>query len=64
MTDEEIIKRHKDLYDQLQYCNSVEKYNEIWREYAQLDMKVARMNLDDNSAMQRLEYENKFSLVK
>lgn len=62
--DKKMLERHSELYERLLKCTDVNEYKEIYREYAELDMKVARLQLNDKSAIMRCEYENNFSIAK
>ena len=61
--DAKILKRHKELYDALQKCTDIDKYNLLWREYAMLDIKVARITNNDNAQKMRCEFENQFVTI-
>jgi len=64
MDDSEILKRHKELYNALQKCTDLETYNAIWKEFAELDVKVARITNCDNALLSRCSIENQYMVVK
>ena len=63
-TDEEkLLQRHAMLYQQLVHCEDVEEYKRIWHEYAELDMKVARIKSEDINGVMRCAYENRYKIA-
>ena len=62
--EKRILERHKFLYDELQKCTDIDTYNKLWKEFAELDMKVARIKNDDNALKSRCEIENQYVIVK
>ena len=62
--EKRILERHKFLYDELQKCTDIDTYNKLWKEFAELDMKVARIKSDDNALRSRCEIENQYVIVK
>lgn len=59
-----IIERHRFLYNELQHCTDIDTYNRLWKEYAELDIKVARITNKDLALKSRCEVENSFMVVK
>ena len=59
-----ILERHQYLYKELQHCKDVESYNKLWKEFAELDMKVARIKNKDLALKSRCEIENQYMVVK
>lgn len=64
MNDKKIIKRHSQLYEMLQVCENIEEYEKMWREYAELDVKVARIVNNDIAQRKRNEYESQFNIIR
>lgn len=62
--EKRILERHKFLYDELQKCTDIDTYNKLWKEFAELDMKVARIKSDDNALRSRCEVENQYTIIK
>lgn len=59
-----LIERHKFLYNKLQHCTDIDEYNKLWKEYAELDIKVARITNKDLALKSRCEVENNYMVVK
>lgn len=62
--EKRILERHSYLYKELEHCTDVNKYKELWKEYAELDMKVARIKNDDLNARSRCEFENQYKVAQ
>lgn len=64
MDDSQVIKRHRELYELLQKCTDLETYNELWKEFADLDVKYARITNKDSALLSRCSIENQYIVVK
>lgn len=62
--DKRILERHSYLYKELQHCKDIETYNKIWKEFAELDVKVARIKNNDVASRLRCEMENQYKFVQ
>lgn len=63
-SEKRILERHSYLYKELQHCTDVETYNKLWKEFAELDVKVARITNKDLALKSRCEMENQYIVVK
>lgn len=61
--DRTLIERHDALYLEILHCTDIEEYKRLNREYAALDMKVARLKNKDKTSLNRCALENSYKLV-
>lgn len=62
--DKAVLDEHKRLYEMLASCADVDEFSRIYKRYAELDVKVARITNRDTNAIERCMYENSYGIVK
>lgn len=62
--DKAVVDEHKRLYEMLANCADVDEFSRLYKRYAELDVKVARITNRDANALERCMYENSYSIVK
>ena len=61
--DKAVIEEHKELYEKLTSCTDLDEFSRIYKRYAELDVKVARLTSNDDCAVEGCKYESRYKMV-